>query len=146
MKEIKKVRTIEETSYTYEAFDGTVFYNRNECVLYEQSALGAAKAAAWHYFVGERSSEAVFNSCCEDSLLVFDIPDGAAYQAVRMWAELDKVWDANLFTPVYIGKRVAFYSSCGEYYFEYRYATKEDLIQYLMEGIEALFADKPETI
>ena len=40
MKEIKKERTTTQTYYEYEALDGTIFSDREECQKYDESALG----------------------------------------------------------------------------------------------------------
>ena len=40
MKEIKKERTTTQTYYEYEALDGTIFSDKEECHKYDKSALG----------------------------------------------------------------------------------------------------------
>jgi len=40
MKEIKKERTITQTYLEYEALDGTIFSDKEECEIYDNSALG----------------------------------------------------------------------------------------------------------
>ena len=40
MKEIKKERTTTQTYYEYEALDGTIFDDKDECQKYDESALG----------------------------------------------------------------------------------------------------------
>ena len=40
MKEIKKERTTTQTYYEYEALDGTIFNDKEECQKYDESALG----------------------------------------------------------------------------------------------------------
>ena len=145
MKEIKKTITREEIT-GYEAFDGTVFRSEDECRKYENSALAAAKRAAWHYLVAERSDWEILND--DSTLIIFDVPDATAYDTISHWAELEGAWDRANFTPAYIGKRVAFvdpeYDSLN---FNTYFATKEALLANYTRAIEALFADKetPET-
>lgn len=141
MKEIKTTQTIEVVT-GYEAMDGTIFRTREECEKYESSAKTAAKAAAWHYLVGDRGSYDVFKNEDEESLIVFDIPDMNAYLAIRTWAEGERAFNLALFTPDYIGKRTAFHNSWGDIYFCKVYATKEAMLEFYTKEIESLFADK----
>lgn len=141
MKEIKTTQTIEVVT-GYEAMDGTIFRTREECEKYESSAKTAAKAAAWHYLVGDRGSYDVFKSDDEDRLIVFDIPDMNAYLAIRTWAEHEQVFDLQGFTPDYIGKRTAFHKSWDDIYFCKFYATKEVMLEFYTKEIEDLFSDK----
>lgn len=145
MKEIKTTRTIEEIT-GYAAEDGTLFFSKEACIKYEQSAEAAAKKAAWHYFVNDPISYDLFNTD-EEGLLVFDCPNADAYTIIRHWAEAAGVWDAKNFTPDYIGKRVAFFQSFGDISFNKHLATKDAMIALYMKEIEAMFADKetPET-
>lgn len=140
MKEIKKTITREEIT-GYEAFDGTLFFSAEECRKYEDTAVCAAKAAAWHYHIDDRYSYDLFDSD-EVSLIVFDVPDANAYEVIRHWAELAEVWDAKHFTPNYIGERVAFFESYGDVSFNLYFATKKDMVALYMKEIEAMFADK----
>lgn len=142
MEELKRTITREET-YGFKADDGTVFHSKEECLKYEESAVHAAKAAAWHYLVDERYDEDLFNNDYE-SLIIFDCPDAKAYEVIRHWAEVDhKVWDAKHFTPDYIGKRVAFFSNYDEdIYFNTHFATKEALMALYTKIIDSMFADK----
>lgn len=142
MKELKRTITREET-YGFEATDGTVFNSKEECIKYEQSALHAAKAAAWHYLVDERWNDDLFNNDYEH-LIIFDCPDAKAYEVIRHWAEADRhVYDAHNFTPDYIGKRVAFFSGYDdEVYFNPYFATKEALMALYTKIIDSMFADK----
>ena len=145
MEIIKKTITREEIT-GYKAFDGTWFRHEAGCIKYEESALCAAKAAAWHYLVGDRISYDIFDSD-EQGLLVFDIPDANAYEVIRHWAELAQVWDLKNFTPEYIGERTAFFDSYGDLSFNPYFATKKDMMALYAKEIDALFADKetPET-
>lgn len=147
MKEIKTTRTIEEIT-GYEAFDGTWFSKAETCKEYESSAICAAKAAAWHYFVDEKGDYDLFNND-SDVMATFDVPDVKAYEVIRHWMELDHVWNAKDFTPDYVGKRIGLLSNeyDNDYYFSKHVATKEAAIEYYMKSIEAMFADKeiPET-
>ena len=140
MKVIKKTITREEIT-GYEAFDGTRFFSAEECRKYEDTAVCAAKAAAWHYHIDDRYSYDIFDTD-ENYLIVFDIPDTKAYEVVRHWAEVDRVLDVKNFTPEYIGERVAFFHSWDEICFNPYFATKKDMVALYMKEIEAMFADK----
>ena len=141
MKINKETKTIEEIT-SYEAFDGTKFETKNECIKYENSAVVAAKKAAWHYLVAERCDYDVFNS--EDTgLYVFDVPDTTAYEVILHWGNINDICNIEEFTPSYIGKRVAFcWYDCTYISFCPMYATKEQMIKFYTEHIEKLFADK----
>ena len=141
MKINKETKTIEEIT-SYEAFDGTKFKTESECAKYENSAIAAAKQAAWHYLVAKRVDVDVFNS--EDmGLYVFDVPDTTAYEVILHWGNISNINQIEKFTPSYVGKRVAFcWYDWDGIYFCPMYATKEQMIEFYTEHIEQLFADK----
>lgn len=141
MKINKETKIIEEIT-SYEAFDGTKFKTESECIKYEESAVAAAKKAAWHYLVAERVDYDIFDS--EDTgLNVFDVPDATAYEIILHWGNISKVYRIEEFTPTYIGKRVAFlWTEWDGISFCPVYATKEQMLEFYTEHIEQLFADK----
>ena len=56
MKELKITKTIEEVN-GYEAFDGKIFKEKEECEKYERSAYGVITKEFEQLFVGERFPE-----------------------------------------------------------------------------------------
>lgn len=140
MKINKETKTIEEIT-SYEAFDGTKFKTESECMKYEESAVAAAKKAAWHYFVAERTDFDIFR-CEDEGLYVFDVPDATAYEIILHWGNINEMYRISEFTPSYIGKRVAFTWNAWEApSFCPVYATKEQMIEFYTNCIEKLFAD-----
>ena len=74
---------------------------------------------------------------------MFDVPDTTAYEIILHWGNLAKVYRLGEFTPDYVGKRVAFmWCDWDEPSFVPVYATKEQMIAFYTERIEAMFADK----
>lgn len=143
MKINTRTKTVEEI-VNYEAFDGTTFKTEADCMKYEDSALGCAKQAAWHYLVADRISYDLFNS--EDQgLWVFDVPDVTAYEIILLWGKLGEAYDIEKFTPEYVGKRVAFrWCDWDGPSFIPVYATKEQMIAFYTAEIERMFADKED--
>ena len=139
MKELTKTVTTTEVT-GYEAFDGTVFQSKEECRKYETSAATVAKQAAWHYLVADRGEYDLFRYD-DVGLLIFDVPDIKAFGIIANWANLCGVWDANRFTPDYVGKRVGFYQTCGDFEFVPEFATKEAMLTYFTKHIEDLYRD-----
>ena len=143
MKINTRTKTVDEI-VNYEAFDGTTFKTEADCLKYEESAVGCAKQAAWHYLVAERCNYELFDT--EDKgLWVFDVPDTHAYEVILHWATLHEVYRVSEFTPSYIGKRVAFmWCDWDVPSFIPCYATKEQMLEFYTKEIEKMFADKED--
>ena len=63
MKEIKKERTTTQTYYEYEALDGTIFTDREECQKYDESALGVLNYKVNCLKVGKKDMDC-WDLCC----------------------------------------------------------------------------------
>lgn len=107
MKEIKTTKTIEEVN-GYEAFDGKIFKEKEECEKYERSAYGVITKEFEQLFVGERFTE---NQIWEDygygseefEMAVIDIKDEKDLFIANRYFEFT---NSNLIDKKYIGKRV----------------------------------------
>lgn len=65
MKEIKKERTTTQTYYEYEALDGTIFNDKDECQKYDKSALGVLNYKINLLKVGKKGMDC-WELCCGD--------------------------------------------------------------------------------
>ena len=63
MKEIKKEKTITQTYYEYEALDGTIFNDKEECQKYDESALGVLNYKVNLLKVGKKDMDC-WDLCC----------------------------------------------------------------------------------
>ena len=63
MKEIKKEKTITQTYYEYEALDGTIFNDKEECQKYDESALGVLNYKVNRLKVGKKDMDC-WDLCC----------------------------------------------------------------------------------
>ena len=63
MKEIKKERTTTQTYYEYEALDGTIFNDKDECQKYDKSALGILNYKVSRLKVGKKDMDC-WDLCC----------------------------------------------------------------------------------
>lgn len=63
MKEIKKERTITQTYVEYEALDGTIFADKEECQKYDNSALGVLNYKVNLLKVGKKDMDS-WDLCC----------------------------------------------------------------------------------
>ena len=141
MKEIKTIRTIEEVT-GYEAMDGTIFRSKGECEKYESSAEAAAKTAAWHYLVADRTS---YNLIRDDDqgFYIFDIPNVKALEIILHWAHLANVDKVERITADLIGKRICIMWTEWDVPFVCKeFLTEESMIAWYTECIRELFADK----
>ena len=63
MKEIKKEKTITQTYLEYEALDGTIFSDKEECEIYDKSALGVLNYKVNRLKVGKEDMDC-WDLCC----------------------------------------------------------------------------------
>ena len=148
MKEITTTKTITEVT-GYEAFDGTRFSSRENCVKYEQSAEAAAKQIAEQYKVSSGYADAVLpgiGNWCEEKVWVFRIKDANARQAVATYLRLVDCYAArnNPVTEADIGKDVAYIIGCDEDWF-YRLGTEEDIVEMIRRSMTKTFHPETET-
>ena len=107
MKELKITKTIEEVN-GYEAFDGKIFKEKEECEKYEKSAYGVITKEFEQLFVGERFCECQIweeygYGSEEFEMAVIDIKDEKDLFIANKYFELT---NNNLIDKKYIGKRV----------------------------------------
>ncbi len=105
MKTITTTKTIEEIR-GYEANDGTFFRSEEECMKYEDSALGVIKARVKQYRVGESSIYGILDEGCEDCHVdIFTIPDSEAAQTIAQYIALESR-EKPVSIDEYIGKEI----------------------------------------
>lgn len=106
MKELKRTVTT-ETTYGYEANDGTVFSSKEECEKYEQSARCVIRQHAKDILFREWDCDSLFGGYhYEDNVKVWFIKDENTLSIVNQYLRSMDPY-ASLVTPDYIGLRVA---------------------------------------
>lgn len=141
MKAITVEKTVQEIT-GYEADDGTWFRTKEKCEEYEESALYAAKKAAFECRTNQSNAEFVFGGYCgcyEDEISVYDIKDAKVMHVVNTYlASLDR--SNNLIPPEMIGHKVCVKRYCDDTY-THIYGTRTDMELHFSKLMDKLFAD-----
>jgi len=146
MKEIKQSRIIEEVT-GYEAFDGTVFKNADECIKYEGTAEGViAKRFFSHVIKGNKDrgivecwSTEILHGYEEDIDVLYYVEDDEAIKDFEMYAQLRRECIRDKDISKYKGKVVLVktFDGCEERcYIE---GTEEELIEDFTKFVKKTF-------
>lgn len=91
MKEIKE--EIKSYNIKYEAIDGTIFYNREECETYEKSAKAVIRAKFKKLVLAERDEYSLFNAGSdENTVYVVKMPKAQDVDTVKQLYIADHEW------------------------------------------------------
>lgn len=135
---MKALTKTTESIYAWEAFDGKIFNDRDECAKYENSAKAVAKRAANELIVRETPLYKFFEWVgSEDTVRVYRIKDATDLQIVNTYLMLlDR--GAKSIPVEAIGKDYAVVIwDCDEGYSEM--GTKEELVAKMLNNIEKAF-------
>ena len=149
MKKITETKTIEIKEEKYQAYDGTVFKEEEECIKYEETARAVIEMAFRKLIVGKESFmeyqiwENFGYGSEEYEMAVIDIKDESDLEIANKYYAYHKA--NNLIGKEYIGKRVLV--SLGYVYDDVKYTepyprTKEDLIKQFEKDINKFFEPK----
>ena len=93
MKEVTKERTHVEKYTVYEAFDGQEFTDKNECMKYEQSALGVARGKCQRLIVSEGNDAwSLMGGCDDHEVVAIKLNDSTDTDAFLQWLYLEHSW------------------------------------------------------
>ena len=93
MKEITKERTKVEEYTAYQAVDGTEFSTKEECMKYEQSALGVLRGRLRDYIVSDKyDCWELFRGYEDHKCLALNVPTEEAIDTILQNYYLDNPW------------------------------------------------------
>lgn len=105
---MKKLTRMVETTYAYEAADGTKFYSEEECLKYEKSAYVVARSAAQTYEVNSVCDPCLFPGVCggEDTWVVYRVPNVTALEVINTYLKLRDIHRTIFIDPECVGSEV----------------------------------------
>jgi len=96
MKEVIKERTKVEKYTVYEAVDGTVFADKEECGKYENSALAVARGKVQPLFVSTNNDAWTLMGGCDDhEIIAVKFEDITEVDTFLQWLYLECPWYLN---------------------------------------------------
>lgn len=155
MKEIKTIRTktIEEEVISYEAIDGKVFYDEEECKKYEESAICVMLAELNKYLIrteADGKTKIINRAYCrtcyvneDDMYAVYKLEDK---DAIRAFGMVQKYYEGKISDKLdsYIGKEVLVYIGYNGEDRLWIAGTEEELREYYNKYLDDIFRPTPK--
>ena len=142
---MKKLTKMVETTYAYEAADGTQFTSEEECRKYEQTAYAVAKTAADAFVKHRCDADCPFplDYCAESKWVVYHIADPDALQIVNTFLHLRDP-HCDVINPSLVGQDVLVQFGDWDSCFMVR-GTYEDWLGEFAEAMKSLYGMNKET-
>lgn len=146
MKEIKQSRIIEEVT-GYEAFDGTVFKTKDECIKYEGTAEAViTKRFFSHVIKGNKDygvvdpwGTIILHGYEEDVDVLYDMKDEEAVKDFEMYVQLKEYYNKDQDVSKYKGEIILVALYIGGEERCYIEGTEEELIENFTKFVKKTF-------